>query len=61
MTWKAVQNVHDLGDARFRALLDRRDPSETNGYVGLKTEAWDTAGNRIEQEIVRAYALTLRD
>ena len=59
-TWKPIQSVQSLGGGRFRATLDQRDPLETNGYVGLRTEAWDSAGNRIEQEIVRAYALTPR-
>jgi len=54
VTWKAIQRVQSLGDGRFRATLDRRDPLETNGNVGLNTEAWDTAGNRIVQEIIRA-------
>ncbi|GAB3379609.1 hypothetical protein GCM10027452_34330 [Micromonospora halotolerans] len=30
------------------------------GYVSLKVTAWDDAGNRVSQEITRAYGLTTR-
>ncbi|MER5395987.1 hypothetical protein [Streptomyces sp. NPDC002599] len=28
-----------------------------HGYVSLKAEGWDDAGNRITQEVIRAYGL----
>jgi subtilisin family serine protease/Tol biopolymer transport system component len=59
-TWQQ-RNGDALGDGRYRFLLDSRDPIETSGFVSLKVEAWDTDGNRIEQEIIRGYALPPRD
>ena len=32
-------------------------PRAQGSYVSLKASAWDDAGNRVEQEIVRAYRL----
>ena len=32
-------------------------PAARGGYVSLRATAWDDAGNRVEQEIVRAYGL----
>jgi hypothetical protein len=34
-----------------------RFPGPARGYVSLRAAAWDKAGNRITQEIIRAYAL----
>jgi hypothetical protein len=59
-TWKQKQ-VRSRAGGRFRAILDQRDFEETSGFVSLRVEAWDEGGNRIEQEITRAYALKPRD
>jgi hypothetical protein len=56
-TWRSIRNVREIEPGRFRAILDRRDPDETNGYVALRIQAEDADGNRIEQEIERAYGL----
>ncbi|WP_328754252.1 hypothetical protein OHA28_11230 [Streptomyces sp. NBC_00269] len=31
--------------------------AKTNGFVTLRTEAWDAGGNRTVQTVTRAYAL----
>jgi subtilisin family serine protease/Tol biopolymer transport system component len=45
-----------LGGGRFRFAVDSRD----GDFTSLRVEAWDAAQNRIEQEIIRAYALPSR-
>jgi subtilisin family serine protease len=58
-TWRPRAG-RDLGDGRYRFLLDSRDLDETNGYGSLRVEAWDVDGNRIEQEVTRAWQLAPR-
>src|SRR5690606_19341663 len=58
-TWRERPGA-DLGDGRFRFVLDLRDPAGTSGFLSLRVEAWDTDGNRTEQEIIRAWALPPR-
>lgn len=58
-TWRQVPTT-DLGEGRFRFLLDQRDPAGTTGFVSLRVEAWDTDGNRSDQEIIRAWRLPPR-
>ncbi|HEY0640139.1 MAG TPA: hypothetical protein VGD67_21120 [Pseudonocardiaceae bacterium] len=48
------------GDGHFQAILTARDAEDTNGFVSLKIEAWDTADNRIEQQVTRAWRLATR-
>jgi subtilisin family serine protease/Tol biopolymer transport system component len=50
-TWRA-RHGRQLGSGRYRFSLD----SGARDYVSLRVEAWDAAGNRVEQEITRAYA-----
>ncbi|HEY8453448.1 MAG TPA: S8 family serine peptidase [Natronosporangium sp.] len=58
-TWLSRQGK-DLGDGRFRFPLPSRGPAGTTGYVSLRVEAWDVAGNRIDQEVTRAWRLPPR-
>jgi subtilisin family serine protease len=58
-TWLQRPGQH-LGDGKFRFVLSSRDPEGTSGYVSLRVEAWDVDGNRIEQEITRAWRLAPR-
>lgn len=52
-TWDR-RPVRDVGDGSFRAVMNR--PAGP-GYASIKVEAWDAAGNTVEQEVIRAYAL----
>ncbi|WP_407659324.1 S8 family serine peptidase [Jiangella rhizosphaerae] len=54
MRWQPARVV-PRGDGSFRALVPRVPSSAT--HLSLRVEAWDRAGNRIEQEVLRAYAL----
>lgn len=56
-TWVEAQ-VEAAGEGQFTAILDGLGLEDGNGFVSLKAEAWDEAGNGIEQEIMRAYKLT---
>ena len=52
-TWRDAIVV-PLGKGRFFVFVFHpRSP----GFVSLRTEAWDTAGNRVVQIVDRAYAL----
>lgn len=55
-TWLEA-DVEDNGDGRFTASLDGLGLEGSGGAVSLRAEAWDAAGNGIEQEIIRAYTL----
>lgn len=43
-----------LGDGRYEFVLPFRPPATGTGFGSLRFEAWDAAGNRVEQEIIRA-------
>jgi subtilisin family serine protease len=55
-SWAAAPTLPTGHNGQFRALLLRR-PARTDGYVSLRVEAWDIRGNRIQQTIIRGYAL----
>ncbi|WP_165914523.1 S8 family serine peptidase [Streptomyces sp. AcE210] len=55
-TWKDVKVSRKDGNT-FRAEYKHPELSATNGFVSLRTEVWDAAGNRTKQEITKAYAL----
>jgi hypothetical protein len=53
--WTEVPVSGDNGV--FRVRLRHPALSNTDGAVSIRTEIWDTAGNRVEQVIDRAYGL----
>ncbi|MFD4231794.1 S8 family serine peptidase [Streptomyces sp. NPDC058545] len=55
-TWKAAAMLRK-DDNSFQALLWHPKLADTNGFVTLRTEVWDSAGSRTVQTITRAYAL----
>ncbi|MET8273192.1 S8 family serine peptidase [Streptomyces sp. NPDC005096] len=55
-TWKSAAMLRK-DDNSFQALLWHPKLADTNGFVTLKTEVWDSAGSRTVQAITRAYAL----
>ncbi|MFB7225751.1 S8 family serine peptidase [Streptomyces sp. NPDC056227] len=55
-TWKSA-DVDRADDNSFKARFTNADLSDSNGYVSIKAEVWDKAGNRTVQTITRAYAL----
>ncbi|MCI4066307.1 S8 family serine peptidase [Micromonospora sp. R77] len=52
-TWRPVTLATD-GTGAWSAML--KHPSAA-GFVSLKATAWDDAGNKVEQEIIRAYRI----
>ncbi|RFC70307.1 hypothetical protein DXZ75_23370 [Streptomyces sp. AcE210] len=55
-TWHAADvRVGDHSSHRVSVRHPRR--ADTNGFVALRVEVWDDAGNRTTQTIMRAYAL----
>ncbi|RIQ11157.1 S8 family peptidase [Jiangella rhizosphaerae] len=57
-TWQEVRNVRQRGDDRYVATL--YDRGSTGGYLSWRLSAADAQGNTLEQEIIRAYALSQR-
>ncbi|MEE1807623.1 S8 family serine peptidase [Streptomyces sp. BE133] len=55
-TWKNV-DVDRADENSFRARFTNAKLSGSNGYVSIKAEVWDEAGNRTVQTVNRAYAL----
>ncbi|MFE7245470.1 S8 family serine peptidase [Streptomyces sp. NPDC057580] len=55
-TWKSA-DVDRTDDNSFKARFTNAELSDSNGYVSIKAEVWDKAGNRTVQTITRAYAL----
>ncbi|OIJ94166.1 hypothetical protein BIV24_11505 [Streptomyces colonosanans] len=55
-TWKSV-DVDRTDDNSFKARFTNAELSDSNGYVSIKAEVWDKAGNRTVQAVTRAYAL----
>ncbi|MFE4651945.1 S8 family serine peptidase [Streptomyces sp. NPDC056707] len=55
-TWKSAAMLRK-DDNSFQALLWHPKLADTNGFVTLRTEVWDSAGSRTVQTIIRAYAL----
>ncbi|MFJ2088671.1 S8 family serine peptidase [Streptomyces sp. NPDC087901] len=55
-TWKSAAMLRK-DDNSFQALLWHPKLADTNGFVTLRTETWDSAGSRTVQTITRAYAL----
>ncbi|GAA1371592.1 S8 family peptidase [Streptomyces beijiangensis] len=55
-TWQPVA-VSRKDANSFKATVQHPELSATNGFVSLRTEVWDSEGNRTSQDITRAYAL----
>jgi hypothetical protein len=55
-TWKQTKVLRKDSNS-LQALLWRQELAATNGFVTLRAEAWDAAGNRTTQTITQAYAL----
>ncbi|MFF3838662.1 S8 family serine peptidase [Streptomyces sp. NPDC001930] len=55
-TWQSAKVLRKDSNS-FQALLWHPKLADTNGYVTLKSEAWDAEGSRTVQTITRAYAL----
>ncbi|MGM0836608.1 MAG: S8 family serine peptidase [Bacillota bacterium] len=52
-SWKKVKLVRE-GDGW---TTDIKNPSKSGTFVSLRASAWDDAGNRIDQEVIKAYGL----
>jgi subtilisin family serine protease len=56
-TWRPVRVIR-LGNGSYTTWLTQPQLAATDGYGSLRVTATDAAGNQIEQEVRRAYALT---
>lgn len=57
-TWTDAQSATSRGDNRFGVTIAHPDLAATNGFVSLRVQAHDNAGNTVEQTVIHAYALT---
>lgn len=55
-TWQPAR-TYRAGHDRFAVQVEHPRLDRTDGFVWLRTEAWDSHGNTVEQLIERAYAL----
>lgn len=55
--WNQAE-VARTGDGRYTVRIAHPKLGDTSGFVSLRAEASDTAGNRMSQTLERAYALT---
>lgn len=58
-TWRE-RPVRDRGDGQFEVRLPGRPATGAGDAVSVRVEAWDTAGNRVDQEVLRAWHLPSR-
>ncbi|MFC0109364.1 S8 family serine peptidase [Kibdelosporangium aridum] len=56
-SWRRAQAVAK-GNGQYSVQIAHPALNQTNGFVSLRAEAWDAAGNRMNQTMQRAYALT---
>ena len=55
-TWKQIDLV-SLGNGAVQATVQHPKLENTTGAVSLRVKATDTAGNSVDQTIIRAYGL----
>ncbi|OLF14386.1 hypothetical protein BLA60_04480 [Actinophytocola xinjiangensis] len=60
-TWQQRPTRARPGEGNFRAVLDSVAAGDTpTGHATVRVEAWDAAGNRVQQEVTRAWRLSAR-
>jgi hypothetical protein len=57
-TWSEPAAATDQGNGRFTTPVTHPPLAETDGFVALRVQARDAAGNAVDQTITRAYGLT---
>ncbi|WP_411077623.1 S8 family peptidase [Streptomyces sp. cmx-10-25] len=55
-TWKAA-DVNRIDENSFKASFRHPALADTDGFVSVRAEVWDAAGDRTVQTVTRAYAL----
>ncbi|HEX5596871.1 MAG TPA: S8 family serine peptidase [Micromonosporaceae bacterium] len=56
-SWYEAPNVEAIGDGQFQAVIPPNHQPSDAQYISLRVTAADTAGNAVEQEIIKAYRL----
>jgi subtilisin family serine protease len=56
-SWRSAKVKKSREHGRFEVTVDLPALAATSGAVSLKAEAWDVSGNRIEQNVNRAFEL----
>lgn len=57
-TWSDPVAATGQGGGKFTAAITHPALSDTDGFVSLRVQAHDDAGNSVDQTLIRAYALT---
>ncbi len=58
-TWRPAASVAPGSDGTWEVVVQHPPAGASNGYVALRVQASDAAGNRTNQTILRAYALAV--
>lgn len=56
-TWTETQAATPSDGNTFHATVQHPPVADTNGFVALRVQAHDAAGNAVDQTIIRAYGL----
>lgn len=56
-SWRSITNLRAVGDGRFVGNLPANLPKNNDGTLSLRMSAQDSAGNTVEQEVLRAVGL----
>lgn len=56
-TWQRVDNLRPKDGGVFDGSIRHPKRSQTSGFVSLRLDVTDVAGNRFEQTLIRAYEL----
>lgn len=57
-TWSDPLPATGQGGGKFTATITHPALADTDGFVSLRVQAHDDAGNSVDQTLIRAYALT---
>ncbi|MEU4091751.1 S8 family serine peptidase [Streptomyces sp. NPDC026673] len=55
--WTKVTRLSHEGTGAWKALIDPKSASKGTGYVSLRVQAQDTAGDLVDQTVIRAYGV----
>ncbi|MGH9243966.1 MAG: S8 family serine peptidase, partial [Acidimicrobiales bacterium] len=59
-TWQATPAITPLGDGLYEITVRHPPSGDEDRFASLRVRAWDAAGNRFSQEVIRAYGIATR-
>ncbi|PIB07010.1 hypothetical protein B1C81_21865 [Streptomyces sp. HG99] len=55
--WTKVERLSHEGKGAWKALIDPKAAANGTGYVSLRVQAQDKAGDQVDQTVIRAYGV----